>query len=146
MELTANVWPVADAQTGLVQRYYMRAYALEAEDAVISATLRSLAPSDWLMAEQFLIPKNFQEVSCHGVLEGCVGLRQFHEHQGRILEAAFRTLEDGYARLQGVTGEGGGTAGPLIIPRFPENPYLIVTTLLETPDGRLLPQVRPVEG
>ena len=37
MELIANVWPVADAGTGIVQRYFMRAYAIDAEDHVISA-------------------------------------------------------------------------------------------------------------
>ena len=30
MELVANVWPVVDVGTGLVQRYFMRAYAMDA--------------------------------------------------------------------------------------------------------------------
>lgn len=74
MELVANVWPVADSLTGLVQRYLMRAYALEADDATISNTLTALAPSDDPMARPFAIPDRFREVTPHGTLTGCVSL------------------------------------------------------------------------
>lgn len=141
MELVANIWPVADQQTGLVQRFFMRAYALEADDDTISRTLTALAPSDWLTARVFAIPQRFQEVSPFGTLAGCVSLRLFHEYQFAIIEAALREWEDSYPRLQGIRADG-QTAGEVTIPRFPENPYIVVTTLLETPDGRLVPQLQ----
>ncbi|WP_250163300.1 hypothetical protein [Psychrobacter sp. WY6] len=32
MELVANVWPIVDQMTGVVQRFLFRAYALDATD------------------------------------------------------------------------------------------------------------------
>ncbi len=36
MELDATVWPVANPLTGLVQRFFMRAHEIDADDTVIS--------------------------------------------------------------------------------------------------------------
>ena len=141
MELVANVWPVADQLTGLVQRFVMRAYALDADDATISRTLTALAASDFLMARVFAIPKNFQEVTQHGDLQGCVSLPLFHQYQSAILDQAFRLFESRHAQLQGISVSGPEPVGIGQLPSFPENPYLLVTVLLETPDGRLIPQL-----
>ena len=141
MELVANVWPVADSLTGLVQRYLMRAYSLEANDATISDTLTALAPSDYPMARAFAIPDRFREVSPHGTLTGCVSLALFHHRQFAILEPAFRWWESAYATLQGISMSGGEPAHRRETPRFAEDPYLVVTVLLEMPDGRLIPQL-----
>jgi hypothetical protein len=141
MELVANVWPVADSLTGLVQRYLMRAYALEADDATISDTLTALAPSDYPMARAFVIPDQFREVSPHGTLTGCVSLALFHHYQFTILDPAFRWWESAHATLQGISMTGGEPAPRRETPLFAEDPYLVVTVLLELPDGRLIPQL-----
>jgi len=141
MELTANVWPVVDAATGFVLRFLMRAYALEASDEVISRTLRALAPTDFRMARPFQVPECFIMTSEHGTLPGCVTITKFHEHQGAILEGAFRSLEEEFAKLQGIDVSGAQTVGIGLIPRFPPAPYLLVTSLLETVDGRLVPSI-----
>lgn len=144
IELAANVWPVVDASTGIVLRYFMRAYALSVDDSVIGATLHALAPTDFQLGQMFLIPQRFTVVSEHGELAGCVTIGDFHKHQSAILFPAFAELEKRFARLQGVGDvEGSGElSGIGLIPRFPENPYLLVTILLETPNGQLIPQVR----
>ena len=143
MELVANVWPVADQSTGLVQRFMMRAYAVDADDATISDLLTTLAPSDYLMARVFPIPRQFREVTAHGDLTGCVSLSLFHQYQFAILEPAFRTLEADHAKLQGISTTGPQPVGIVESPTYPENPYLVVTVLIETPDGRLIPQLSP---
>lgn len=65
--------------------------------------------------------------------------RQFLQSQA--LDAAFQELEQDFAKFQGISMT---TGTPTIIgtlPRFPPEPYLVVTTLVETPDGRLVPQL-----
>lgn len=143
MELVANIWPVADQRTGLVQRFFMRAYALEVDDATISRTLTALAPTDFRMARVFQVPRRFQLVSEHGTLEHCVTLGGFHEQTFQVLEEAIPALERDYPRLQGIAMPGGEPLGVGVLPRFAPDPYLVVTTLVETPDGRLLPQLQP---
>ena len=144
MELVANVWPVVDGTAGLIQRYFVRAYAMEAPDAVISDTLQALAATDFRIAHVFQIPPRFEHVTPYGTLNGCVSPTLFYEYQSAILEPAFRELEKGFARLQGISiaGSDGKPVAVGIIPRFPAEPYLLVTTLVETPDGRLLPQIK----
>ena len=39
MELVANIWPIVDQTTGIVQRFLFRAYALEATEQEISTEL-----------------------------------------------------------------------------------------------------------
>ena len=141
MELVANVWPVVDELTGFVHRFFVRAYAMEAADEVISPTLTALAPTDYLTAKVFAIPKTCQVVTSHGPLEACLSIGNFHLHQTEILEPAFRALEQDFARLQGISMVSGSPVGVGVIPRFPAEPYLVVTTLLETQDGRLLHQL-----
>ncbi|CAN5895045.1 hypothetical protein BH11VER1_BH11VER1_01930 [soil metagenome] len=143
MELVADVWPVADQLTGLVQRFFMRAYALEVDDATISRTLTTLAPTDFRMARVFQVPRQFEYVTSAGTLEGCVTLGDFHEYQLSILESAMRALEADYPRLQGIAMSDGEPVGISLLTRFPAEPYLVVTTLIETPDGQLLPQLKP---
>ena len=141
MELVANVWPVADSLTGMVQRYLMRAYALEADDTTISDTLTALAPSDYPMAHAFAIPDQFREVTPYGTLGGCVSLALFHNQQFAILEPAFTWWESAHATLQGISMTDGEPAHRRETPLFAEDPYLVVTVLLEMPDGRLIPQL-----
>lgn len=141
MKLVANVWPVVDSGTGIVLRFLMRAYALDAPDPVISATLRALAPTDFRMAKVFLIPGQFTVISEHGKLVGAISIGDFQRYQETVLRPALRELEGSFTKLQGVgvsewTGEPHGLG---FIPRFSDEPYLVVTTLLEYPDGRLEP-------
>jgi hypothetical protein len=123
---------------------FIRAYAIEGPDSLIGATLRSLAATDFRMAHMFRVPNNFQVASAHGTLGGCVTIGDFHQHQAAILAPGFVELEDSFARLQGIAlaGTDEEPVGVAISPRFPNAPYLVVTTLIETPDGQLIPQTR----
>lgn len=143
MELTANVWPVVD-DSGLVLRYLMRAYAMEAPDDVIGRTLLALAKTDFLMARAFPIPERFEIATEHGTMPSCVVLADFHEYQAVIIAPGLAELEKGFAKLQGISVDTPNSTpmGLNSIPRFPNEPYLVTTTLVETAAGRLIPQIR----
>ena len=140
MELVANVWPIVD-RSGLVLRFLMRAYAVEASDGIISDTLRSLAQTDFLLGRPFVIPKQCSVTSEHGTLAGCVHIGDFSRHQDVILEEAFRTLESEFARLQGIklAESDSFPIGVSRMPSFSATPYLVTTTLFESTDGQLTP-------
>jgi len=74
MELAANVWLVADAGAGLVPRYFMCAYAIDAEDKVISMVLQTLAPTSFRAANAFKLASSFSKRSEHGTLRTREGL------------------------------------------------------------------------
>lgn len=143
MELAANVWPVFDEDTGLVLRFFARAYAIEASDSEISRTLHALAPTDFRLAQLFPVPSTFSVTSQFGTLQGCVTLAGFHEDQAAILAAALSKMEEGFAPLQAVSTATPDTMpmGLSLMPRFPAEPYVLVTSLLETRDGQLVPQI-----
>jgi len=141
MELVANVWPVVDEGTGLVRRYFVRAYAMDAEDRVISTVLKSLAPTDFRIARVFKIAARFQFTSEHGTLSGAVPVGAFHQQMQTILEEAYRTMENDYVKVQGIDMSSGSPMPVNVIPRFPNNPYTVTTVLIETLDGQLIPQM-----
>jgi hypothetical protein len=139
MELVANVWPIVD-ESGLVLRFLMRAYAIDAPDEVISHTLRALAQTDFVLGRPFVVPKQCTVVSEHGPLVGCVHMGDFSRHQDIILDESFRALESDFAKLQGVKlSDTGRPMGINTIPSFSKSPYLVTTTLFESSDGRLTP-------
>ena len=140
MELVANVWPVVDVRTGSVLRFFMRAYLLPPSDAVISTTLRALSGTDFRLATMFAIPERFTLVSEFGGLEGCVTIDDFRHYLSDILEPAMASLEGEYAELQVIGMLQEKLTGISHMPRFPAEPYLVITPLLEMPDGTLHPQ------
>ncbi len=143
IELAANVWPVVDQSTRLVTRFFIRAYALESNDVLINQTLRALAPTDYCMARMFEMPGRFVLVNEHGSLPGCVPLADFYPKSVQILDEAMKAVEQDYARLQGSVTSGEMMQAVNILPRFARDPFVVITPLLETPDGMLLPQVKP---
>jgi hypothetical protein len=141
MELVANVWPVVDEGAGLVQRYFMRAYAIDAEDRVISSVLKALAPTDFRIARVFKVAARFKVTSEHGTLNGALTVGTFHQNMQTILEEAYRSLENDYAKVQGIDVSSGSPRPVNVIPRFPDNPYTVTTVLIERSDGQLIPQL-----
>ena len=139
MELVANVWPVVSSRSGLVQRYFMRAYAIEADDQVINQILAALAPADFQLAESFNISKYSQVVTANGTLAGVATLDDFYQQSHLILYPAYRYLEKQYASASVSAAESAGS--PFIDhPKFADNPFLLITTLHETAEGQLLKQ------
>ena len=141
MELIANVWPVIDEGTGLVQRFFMRAYAMDSDDHIISAVLKALAPTDFRIARVFRIPERFSLASEHGTMSGVVTIGVFQQYIQSIIEEAYRDLENDYAKVQGIDMSSGTPKTVNVIPRFPDDPYTTVTALIETSNGQLIPQV-----
>jgi hypothetical protein len=141
MELVGNLWPVVDAASGLVQRFFMRGYAMQAADSIISQTLNALAPSDYLAAQVFHVPQKYCYTSEHGTLKGCVPIADFHLLQSGIIEEAMREVEAGGPKFLGIQTSEGGVRQVGVKPRFPNDPYFVVTMLLETAEGHLLPQL-----
>lgn len=141
MELVANVWPVVDQETGLVQRFFMRAYALDSDDRVISVVLKALAPTDFRIARVFRISDRFKVASEHGTMSGVVPVSLFQQDIQTIIEDAYRALENDYAEVQGIDMSSDPPKPVNVVPRFPDDPYTTITVLIETPDGQLIPQV-----
>jgi len=142
MELVANLWPVVDAGTGIVQRFYARAYAMDGGDKVVGATLRALAPTDYRSARMFVIPKRIRLVSEFGELEGAIDVRGFQQLCDSIVSESLRELERELPGAVGLDMSGGGSGTP--VPhraRFPESPYLCITCLMEESDGTLTPRL-----
>ena len=138
MELVANVWPIVDGASQIILRFAARGYVMEADDSVISDTLLSLAPSDFVLAQQFKIPERFVLVSEHGQLVGAVTPADFNARQANIIEEALRTLEFNMGPLHGVGVTRDGEPFQRRVPvAFSQQPYLVVTFLIEDAAGEL---------
>lgn len=141
MELVANIWPIVDQMTGIVQRFLFRAYALEANDEEISTVLTILARSDYRTAQVVRIPDNFKLSSEHGTMSGAVEASSFNQHMHSILEDTLIAAEKSFANMNNY---GIGVDGPLIPEalKFPAEPYLVTTYLIELPNGELIPHIK----
>ena len=141
MELVANVWPIVDQTTGIVQRFLFRAYALEANDEEISTVLTILARSDYRTAQLEKIPDNYKLSSEHGTMSGAVEVGMFNQYMHSILEDTLIASEKSFANMDNY---GIGIDGPLIPEAltFPAEPYLVTTYLIELPSGELIPHIR----
>jgi len=141
MELVANIWPIVDQMTGVIQRYLFRAYALEANDEEISTVLTILARSDYRTAQVEKIPDNYQLSSEHGMMSGTVEVTMFNQYMHSILEDTLIAAEKSFADMNNY---GIDIDGPLILEAltFPAEPYLVTTYLIELPSGELIPHLK----
>ena len=141
MELVANVWPIVDQITGIVQRFLFKAYALNATDQEISTVLTILARSDYRTAQVEKIPDNYQLSSEHGAISGAVEVGMFNQYMHSILEDTLIAAEKSFANMNNY---GIGIDGPLIPEAltFPAEPYFVTTYLLELPSGELIPHLK----
>ncbi|WP_299187967.1 hypothetical protein [uncultured Psychrobacter sp.] len=141
MELVANIWPIVDQMTGVIQRFLFRAYALDAKDQEISTVLTILARSDYRTAQVVQIPDNYQLNSEHGTMSGAVEVATFNQYMHSIVEGALAAAEQSFANMNNY---GIGIDGPLIPEalKFPAEPYLVTTYLIELPSGELIPHVK----
>ena len=141
MELVANVWPIVEQMTGVVQRFLFRAYALDATDQEISTVLNILARSDYRTAQVVKIPDNYKLSSEHGTMSGAVEAPLFNKYMNSILEDTLIATEKSFANMNNY---GIGVDGPLIPEAltFPAEPYFVTTYLLESPSGELTPHIK----
>ena len=141
MELVANVWPIVDQMTGVVQRFLFRAYALEATDQEISTVLNILARSDYRTAQVVKIPDNYKLSSGDGAMSGAVEVAMFNQYMHSILEDTLIAAEKSFANMNNY---GIGIDGPLVPEAltFPAEPYLVTTYLIELPSGELIPHLK----
>ena len=141
MELVANIWPIVDQTTGIVQRFLFRAYALEANDEEISTVLNILARSDYRTAQVVKIPDNYKLSSEHGTMSGAVEAPLFNQYMHSIVENTLIAVEKSFADMKNF---GIGVNGPLILEplKFPAEPYFLTTYLIELPSGELIPHIK----
>jgi hypothetical protein len=142
-ELSANIWPVVDMQSGLIQRIAARAYALPAgNDELLSRMVRGLAATDFTLAQQYPVSKNFILHTEHGSLPGAVSVQGFNRSAEMILGPILRQLEDSCPAVVGISMVSGTPQGTRPELRFSETPYLVTTFLMEDLEGNLTPQLR----
>jgi hypothetical protein len=144
MELVANIWPIVDQETGIVHRFLIRAYALSATDEEISAVLTTLARSDYRTAPPVKIPDRYKLTSEHGTISGAIPISGFHEELNNIVEEALGELEQSFAKLHNYGVNSSGNPRPAKSLKFPDNPYFVTTSLLESPSGELIVQLSPM--
>ena len=122
MELVANVWPIVDQITGVVQRFLFRAYALDATDQEISTVLTTLARSDYRTAQVVRIPDNYKLSSEHGAMSGAVEVAMFNQYMHSIVEDTLIAVEKSFADIKNF---GIGVNWPLIPEaiKIPAEPY-----------------------
>lgn len=141
MELVANIWPIVDQQTGIVQRYLIKAHAMSATDQEISTVLTTLARSDYRTAHPFKIPNKYKLTSEHGTILGAIPIGLFHEEVNSIVECALSTIERSLTQIHNYGIDIDGNPRLYETLRFPDNPYFVTTSLLESPSGELKPQL-----
>lgn len=141
MELVANIWPILDQETGVVQHFLFRAYALDATDQEISTVLTILARSDYRAAQLVKIPDHYKLSSEYGTISGAMEVGVFNQEINNIIESTLIATEKSFADMNNY---GIGRDGPLIPKalRFPAEPYLVTTFLLELPSGELIPHLK----
>lgn len=141
MELVANIWPVVDQESGVVQRYLIKAYALDATDDEISMVLSTLARSDYRTAHPVVIPEKHKLVFDGGTISGALPIGAFQQDLSTIIEPELRKLEKSLTEIHnyGVDMQGNPRVPQPL--RFPENPYFVTTVLLESPTGELHLQI-----
>ncbi|WP_201575320.1 hypothetical protein [Psychrobacter immobilis] len=141
MELVANIWPIVDQMTGIVQRFLFRAYALDATDQEISTVLTTLARADYRTAQVVKIPDNYKLSAEHGTISEAMEVAMFNQYMHSIVEDTLIAAEKSFANMNNY---GIGVDGPLIPEalKFPAEPYLVTTYLIELPSGELIPHVR----
>ena len=141
MELVANIWPIVDQMTGVVQRFLFRAYALNATDQEISTVLNTLARSDYRTAQVVRVPDNYTLNSEHGTMSGAVEVGMFNQYMHNIIEDTLTATEKSFANMNNY---GIGVDGPLIPEAltFSAEPYLVTTYLIELPSGELIPHLK----
>ena len=142
LELVANIWPIVDGMSNLIQRIAARAYVLPAgQDSLISTVLLGLATSDFVMAKQFRIPTKFIVQSEFGEIRGAIDPGGFNLHLEEILDPILEDLAAARPEVVGVSFESGEPQGKRPIVRFGDDPYTTITFLREEMDGRLVPQL-----
>ncbi len=139
MELVANIWPIVDRETGMVQRFLFRAYALEATDQEISTVLTSLSRSDYRTAQPVKIPDNYKLTSEHGTISGAIPIGEFHQEMNNIVEGVLRATERSLTEIHNYGIDKDANPRPPEPLKFPDNPYFVTTSLLESPSGELRP-------
>lgn len=141
MELVANIWPIVDQMTGIVQRFLFRAYALDATDQEISTILTTLARADYRTAQVVKIPDNYQLSSEHGTMYGAVEVATFNQYMHSIVEDTLAAAEKSFANMNNYGIGVDDTLIPEAV-KFPAEPYLVTTYLIETPNGELIPHTK----
>lgn len=140
LELVANIWPIFDELTGMIQRIAARAYALPgANDRLISAVLTQLALTDFNLAKQFKISDRFIVSTSYGKVAGCVQVSAFNQHEDVILQPIYDALTEDRPKVIGIALASGTPTAVRPFLQFADSPYRVITFLQEDFKGNLTP-------
>jgi hypothetical protein len=131
LEVIVNLWYFVDAETGYTYGLAGRAYAAVGTEKHKFDLLRQLAATDYMMAKQFPVPKNFQLVSPEGELKGITGASEYELRHSNLFEEVFRALEKEIPeRIEWIKGE--RVVKSLTVP---QQPLCLFTPLIEDEGG-----------
>jgi hypothetical protein len=104
VELVANIWPIVGRDTGIIQRFSARAYAMPmGDDKLISTVLRGLAGTDFHTAKQYPVPEQFRVVEGTDVMYGAVPPHGFEDRKTMVVEAAFEDMASSCPNVVGIS-------------------------------------------
>jgi hypothetical protein len=138
MELVANIWPIVDEASSLIQRFAARSYAMDAGDSAIASTLKVLSRSDFMIAPQFVVPQRYNFVNEHGTLHRTITVDLFNRDQAGVIEDALKALESRRQPLQSIGFDAHRVPFYKHVDlKFPANPYIVITFVFEDRFGNL---------
>ena len=136
-EICLNVWCVVDEESNLIYRISARAYAIEGDDKTKSQILKFLAYSDYHLAKELPLLNKYQTkiISATGeelLLPGVLA-QNFNVLFPNVLDDVCKELENNFPDKPIAD-----TSNPRTYKMsFPENPYYVLTFLLEDKNGQL---------
>lgn len=136
LEVCVNLWWFLDNDSGLVFRVSGRGYALAGDDDDKLSILRSLAMTDFHVAENHKVHDRFTLNSEHGTIKGVVPGSLIKSHSD-IFEPVYLSIEKNLPK-QAKSIEGEYHSYTI---QMPKDPLSIVTCVIEGSDGSLIPLI-----
>lgn len=130
-----NLWAFCDPDTGVVQQVAAKRYVLTGSDAAKTEVLKGLADSDFYSVPRSYVSEAFTLIGPDGQrIRGAVPLNALDVEQ--VFAPLIRELSGLPLQVRQMGGRWEQFA-----PRVQDDPIWVLTQVLETADGRLLPVV-----
>ncbi|BBY99291.1 hypothetical protein [Mycolicibacterium fallax] len=128
-----NLWAFCDPDTGLVMEIAAKRYVMGGSDREKAAVLKHLAGADFYSVERRFVPERFTLVGPSGqLIEGAVPVNDLD------VDAVFAPLIVELAAIPKQVRQVNGRWEEYV-PQVLGQPIWVLTVVLETEDGRLVP-------
>ena len=141
LEICFNFWVVVDEHSRLAYSYMGRAYGLHGTEEEKLRILHALSGSDFFTVPKRKLPDRFSCETGEGMKKGVAPPEIAHDTESGFWSELIETLsKDIPPQVRFALGRTMRTPVPV-----PDYPLCVITTLLESANGVLFPQVQPFE-